>query len=91
MEEQKKEYVGLTADELVSLGFVMEDGEGDGTYKWYYYSMDIGDFCLITDDSDNIKDGKFSVQIFDYQDFVFTEYTQLKNFINLLKQNKKNG
>lgn len=88
MKEEKKEYIGLTAEELTSLGFVLEDGESNGEHKWWYYSLDVGDLCMITNASDEIKDGKFSVQIFDYEDFVFTDYRRLKKFINILKQNK---
>ena len=85
-----KEYVGITAEELTSLGFVLEDGVSNDEHKWWYYIMDIGSFCLLTDATEDIENTKFSVQLWDYNDeFVFTDYKDLKEFINNLKRNKK--
>ena len=74
--------------DLIELGFEREDEtpESSGAPdNWYYYTLDIEDLCLITDDSDVVEDNNWKVYIFDYGGFEFTDIEKLKLFIDVLK------
>ena len=92
---EEKNYVGLTEEQLGELGFILEDGETVGEHKWYYYTYDLSEtnknFCLITNASDEAKDKLYTVQLFNVDDYVFTDFNILKQFINTLKLSKSNG
>ena len=71
--------------DLIDLGFERQDvsAEDVGTNNdFYYYTLDIEDFCLITNASD---EEKWKVYIFDYNGFVFTDLLELVKFIKILK------
>jgi hypothetical protein len=73
---------------LIELGFERQDEtpESSGAPEnWHYYTLDIGDLCLISDDSDVVEDNNWKVYIFDYDGFEFTELEKLKSFIDVLK------
>ena len=65
--------------DLIKLGFERQDD------YFYYYTLDIEDFCLITNTNDEVKDDSWKVYIFDYAGFEFTELEKLKLFIDVLK------
>ena len=74
--------------DLIELGFERQDNtpESSGAPdNWHYYTLDIGDLCLISDDSDAVKDNNWKVYIFDYDGFQITELEKLKLFIDVLK------
>ena len=51
-----------------------ETPESSGTnFNWYYYTLDIEEFCLITNTSDEVEDDKWKVYIFDYNGFEFND------------------
>ena len=66
--------------DLIHLGFEKQDVGTDNGF--YYYTLDIEDFCLITNASD---EEKWKVYIFDYNGFEFTDLLQLVKFIKILK------
>ena len=68
--------------DLIQLGFERQDVGTDNDF--YYYTLDIEDFCLITNGSDEVN-GEWKVYIFDYNGFEFTDLLQLVKFINILK------
>ena len=73
---------------LIELGFERQDEtpESSGAPdNWHYYTLDIGDLCLISDDSDVVEDNNWKVYIFDCDGFEFTELEKLKSFIDVLK------
>ena len=75
--------------DLIELGFEKQDEtpESSGTnFNWYYYTLDIEDFCLITSANDEVElYDEWKVFIFDYNGFVFTKLDKLKSFIDILK------
>ena len=74
--------------DLIELGFERQDEtpESSGTnFNWYYYTLDIEDFCLITSANDEVENYNWKVFIFDHEGFEFTELEKLKLFIDILK------
>lgn len=74
--------------DLIELGFERQDNtpESSGSLNdWHYYTLDIEDFCLITNANDEVEDNNWKVYIFDYDGFEFTELEKLKSFIDVLK------
>ena len=77
---------------LIQLGFQRNDvsAEESGDYAFYYYTMDFGHLCLITNSDDEaITDLGWSVEIFDYQSLQFTNEEDLKNLVDIFKRNIK--
>ena len=77
--------------DLIELGFERQDNtpESSGAPdNWHYYTLDIGGLCLISDDSDAVKDNNWKVYIFDYDGFQITELEKLKLFIDVLNEIK---
>jgi hypothetical protein len=71
--------------DLIELGFKRKDNAPD---NWHYYTLDIGDLCLISDDSDVVEDNNWKVYIFDCDGFQITELEKLKLFIDVLNEIK---
>ena len=77
--------------DLIELGFERKDNTPESSGEpnnWHYYTLDIGDLCLISDDSDAVKDNNWKVYIFDYDGFQITELEKLKSFIDVLNEIK---
>jgi hypothetical protein len=77
---------------LEQLGFIKEDGfdtSDDDTPDFYYYVLDIGGVCLITNDSDDAEKNGWYVELFE-GDIRFTDIGQLQELITLLKKNLRN-
>lgn len=55
---------------------------------WYYYTLNIGSLCLITQSSDNIVKG-WEVEIFDDESIKISDINELITLIDLLTRNKK--
>ena len=73
--------------DLIKLGFERQDNTPESSgldYDWHYYTLDIGDLCLISDANDEVEDDSWKVFIFDYNLFKFTELEKLKLFIDVL-------
>jgi len=74
---------------LLHLGFEkqIETVESSGAdVDWYYYTLDIGDICLITQSSDVVVKG-WEVEIFDNPSVKFTYPNELMILIEVLKRN----
>jgi len=71
--------------DLIELGFKRKENT---TENWHYHTLDIGDLCLMSDDSDVVEDNNWKVYIFDYDGFEFTEVEKLKLFIDVLNEIK---
>jgi len=80
----------MTEKDIIELGFKIqhETTESSGySEDWYYYTLDIGDICLITSDNEEaIKEGWY-VSIFDYETCVIKSLFDLKTLISILKIN----
>jgi len=82
----------MTEDIFKTLGFECnhETPESSGTdYDWYYYSLDIGDVCLITNTSDEAEKRGWEVYIFDSMDVVIKGEGDLTYLVRILKNNLK--
>ena len=77
---------------LEELGFSKEesfDTSDNDTPDFYYYVLDIGGICLITNDSDDAEENGWYVELFE-GDIRFTDIEQLQELITLLKKNLRN-
>lgn len=85
----------MTVKLLTDLGFIKNHVtvEESGDLAFDYYTLDIGDMCLISDSIDYKEDTPLTemtkVYIFEYESFEFSDETQLVNFISCLKNNLK--
>lgn len=82
----------ITEKDLTELGFRRVDvsKEESGDFAYHYYVWELGDFCLISHASDQIKDDKWKIEIFDYYDFRFSAKDQLIDLMNALNSGFKN-
>ena len=82
----------MKEQEIKDLGFEIqhETIENSGSEKdWYYYTLDIGDICLITNSNDEaVKEG-WEVSIFDFPSCVIKSPFDLKALISIFKNNIK--
>ena len=80
----------MNKKQLKRLGFTENkiSKEESGSNKYSYFTLDIGDICLI---SSEFEEGKrlASVTLFDYNDVEFNSYKDLKSLIKLLNKNRK--
>jgi len=82
----------MKEQEIIDLGFEMQnetvENSGADT-DWHYYTIDIGDICLITNGSDEaVKDG-WEVSIFDFSSCVIKDSGDLEDLIKIIKSNTK--
>ena len=74
---------GMTEEQLVSLGFNKEPA-GDGNH---YYCMDIAGITFITNEcSDEVKDGEWTVEMFDNGVLSIYNFDDMSNLIGVLKK-----
>jgi hypothetical protein len=76
---------------FIDLGFertdvpMEESGCGD---HFYYYILDIGDLCIISNDDKNAKDiGQWNVGIFDFPSLEIYDKNDFLSLIDILKRN----
>jgi hypothetical protein len=85
----------ITEENLIELGFnkISQTAEATGAKKdWYYYTLDIGDMCLITNDNEDAEKDQWAVYIFDNLEIVFRNSEDLAQLVQLLQRNQtKNG
>jgi hypothetical protein len=82
MNEQLLEQLGFSKEESF-------DTSDNDTPDFYYYVLDIGGVCLITNDSDGAEENGWYVELFE-GDIRFTDIEQLQELITLLKKNLRN-
>ena len=85
----------ITEENLIDVGFnkISQTAEATGAKKdWYYYTLDIGDMCLITNDNEDAEKDQWAVYIFDNLEIVFRNSEDLAQLVQLLQRNQtKNG
>jgi hypothetical protein len=85
----------ITEENLIELEFIKisQTAEATGAKKdWYYYTLDIGDMCLITNDNEDAEKDQWAVYIFDNLEIVFRNSEDLAQLVQLLQRNQtKNG
>ncbi len=74
----------MTEKDLINLDFTRND-ETDGDF--YYYTYDIGSFCLISSSNDEVERDEWFVEVFETPEIRFTSYTELSALLTLLKNN----
>ena len=77
---------------LKDLGFKMqcETAESSGADKdWYYYTMDIGDICLITNENEKAVEHGWEVSIFDFDSCIIKASEDLEDLIKIIRNNTK--
>ena len=75
---------------LTHLGFEkhLETPESSGSdTDWYYYTLNIGSLCLITQSSDDAVNG-WEVMVFDDESVKITDPNELQILIGVLTRNK---
>jgi hypothetical protein len=80
----------MKEQEIKDLGFEIqhETIENSGSEKdWYYYTLDIGDICLITNSNDEAVEEGWEVSIFDFPSCVIKSPFDLKALISIFKNN----
>jgi hypothetical protein len=53
---------------------------------WHYYTLDVGDLCLISSSSDEIKDDNWYCYFFESDHFKIKNETDLRDLIQVLKR-----
>ena len=85
----------ITEENLIDVGFnkISQTAEATGAKKdWHYYTLDIGDMCLITNDNEDAEKDQWAVYIFDNLEIVFRNSEDLAQLVQLLQRNQtKNG
>ena len=86
----------MKEQELIDLGFKKTDvspeeaGDENGFHYYTYDFSDSGGLSLISNSNDEAKkDEQWSVEIFDCNNILFTDSTELFVFINILNLNLK--
>jgi len=74
------------------LGFERTDvliEESGCSNDFYYYSLDIGDICIMSNANDEAVKNGWSVFIFDYQSMLINSSSDLKQLVKIIKSNTK--
>ena len=86
----------ITELDLEKLGFqkVVVGPEESGSSQGYYFyeyplSEDNENLVLVSEDSDEIQDDSWIVQLFDTADYTFTNREDLREFIQMMKKFNK--
>lgn len=80
----------MTEQAIKDLGFEAqhETTESSGAdYDWYYYTMYIGDICLISNSSDEVVKHGWEVSIFDFPSCSIKGLGDLEDLIKVIKNN----
>lgn len=81
----------MTEQTLIDLGFERTDvsAEESGDEAFYYYTLDIGDICLISNDEAAAEKVGWEVELFDYTTMTIKGAGDLEDLIRILKSNTK--
>jgi hypothetical protein len=80
----------MTEQTLINLGFECnkETAESSGTdFDWHYYTLDIGDLCIISNASDEAEKEGWWVEIFDSHSVRIKGSGDLEELIKILRNN----
>lgn len=82
--------------DLIAIGFekvVVTPEESGEPHGWYYYELELSEtnenFCLISQESDKIKDDIWKVKLFETADYEFEDRNKLQEFVAFLFKYKK--
>lgn len=82
--------------DLERLGFekhVVSPEESGTVNGYYYYELPLSDtntdFCLISQESDQVKNGAYLVKLFQTDDYVFSDRMDLRRFVEAVLSHKK--
>lgn len=82
--------------DLIAIGFekvVVTPEESGDPLGWYYYELELSEtnenFCLISQESDKIKDDIWKVKLFETADYEFEDRNKLQEFVAFLFKYKK--
>jgi hypothetical protein len=77
--------------DLIKLGFSKQEitpKESGSKNKWHYYTLDVGDICLISNDNEEAsEEGFWAVYFFDVDSLAITDPDDLEQLIIILKRN----
>jgi hypothetical protein len=82
----------MTEQDIKGLGFnrnKVTPEESGLDYTYYYYTLDIGDICLISNSDDEANDKGWSCCIFDSMTVEIKGAGDLEDLIRILKNNTK--
>lgn len=74
---------------FLELGFektIVTAEESGAPTDWHYYTLDVGDLCLISPSSDEIKDDNWYCYFFESDHFKIKNETDLRDLIAVLKR-----
>jgi len=81
----------MTEEQVRVLGFEKQI-EDDAENPFYYYTLGIAEgLSLITQASDEVKNGEWIVEIFESPEIKFKDIKTLSTLIDILNQNKEDG
>jgi hypothetical protein len=84
----------ITEEGLLKLGFERQEETAESSgyaTDWRYYSLIVGDVCLITNDNEEAETTGWFVHIFDYSNIRFEDLQEITILVRLLKRNKINS
>lgn len=80
----------MTEQTFIDLGFERNDVpmiESGGDSDFYYYTLDIGDICLMSNSDDDANEEGWSCCIFDSDSLKIKGSGDLEDLIRILKNN----
>lgn len=90
MNKEQGNIAEITEQELIKLGFkrtnvLIEESGCD--HDFYYYTLDIGDVCLMSSSNDEVLENRWECCIFDSETLNINNITDLTKLIRILKNN----
>ena len=86
-----RKKANITEQDIIDLGFErkQQTAESSGSENdWHYYTLDIGDLCLISNDNEEAEKQGWLVYVFDNVGIVFRNTEDLTKLIQLLQRNQ---
>jgi hypothetical protein len=80
----------ITEQTFIDLGFERTDvpmEESGCDYNFYYYTLNIGDVCLMSSSNDEVLENSWECCIFDSETLNINNITDLTNLVRILKDN----
>lgn len=81
----------ITEKDLLELGFKKQQEIGDSSIDiddWHYYTLDIADVCLISNDNEDAETDGWLVYFFDDVGIRFGTTEDLVQLVHLLQRNQ---
>ena len=82
----------MKEQEIIDLKFEVQhetpESSGSDT-DWHYYTLGIGDICLITNANDEAVKDEWEASIFDFSSCVIKNIDDLKALVKIIKSNQR--